>query len=154
MTSESPDKLRNPYAPPVAVVADADTETPRVLPRAVRRAAILMLASFALDSVIVGLEWRYLAAPESLLEMFLGQSMALAATGLLAWKIASGRNWARIVVLVLTVISVPVLFADAITTAPSVAAIAGLKLVELGFDIAVVYLVFFPGRDFFKQPSP
>jgi len=149
MEPRKADVPRNPYSPPVAAVADTDGPLARELPRAVKRAAILMLASFVVSSVIVALEWRHLGAPESPFETLLKQAGALVVTVWLAWKIASGRHWARVVVFVFAVLSAPALFAQAIITAPSAAWIAGLELLELGFDVAVVYLVFFPGHDYF-----
>lgn len=116
-----------------------------------RRAVILMFGSFALNAVILALDWRYNVSETAPLALVFSELIALAITVWIAWKISSGRNWARIVLLVLTVISVPTLFAAAITTAPRAAYIAGLKLVEIGLDIGAVYLLFFPGHEFFRR---
>lgn len=151
MDPTPPDELRNPYSPPRAAVADPDSEPLRTLPRAVRRAVILMIASYALNTVILGLDWRFEASRTPPFAIVVLQVLAFVITVWLAWKIFAGRNWARIVLLVLTVPSVPALFADAITTAPRAAPIAGLDLLEMGLDIGAVYLLFFPGHEYFRR---
>jgi hypothetical protein len=155
MEAAPPDKPRNPYSPPAAAVADAVTES-RPMPSAVRRALVLYVASFVLGLVMMEIsrpvaDKRYaeLSAVANMVSIVL--MVALGAW--LFWKISAGRNWARIVLLVLTALSVPFAFVGLLQIAPDRPFVAGFKLIEQGIDIAVVYLLFFPGREYFR-PAP
>ena len=149
------DKSRNPYSPPVAAVADAVTGS-RPMPSAVRRALFLYVVSFVLGLVMMvierpSLDERY-AAISTIVHAITTAIVVLLGVWLF-WKIGAGRNWARIVLLVLTVISVPFVFVELLQLAPGRPFVAGLKLIEQGMDIGVIYLLFFPGREYFK-PLP
>jgi hypothetical protein len=144
----------NPYKAPNAVVADGDGESAIETPAIVVRAIILMILSLALNFGILVLDWRYIGSRLSPVALASGEVFAVAITGWLAWKIAAGRNWARITLLVLTVVSLPQAGLEVLNAAPRAPYIAALKLIELGLDVGVLYLLFFPGREFFrKKPS-
>ena len=155
MEPAPPDKQRNPYSPPAAAVGDAGTES-RPMPGAVRRALILYAVSF-----VWGLALMLVARPAgderhaelSAVANAVAVGFVVTIGAWLFWKISAGRNWARIVLLVLTILSVPSSFFEILQLAPSRPFIAGLKLIEQGMDIGVLYLLFFPGRDYFK-PAP
>jgi hypothetical protein len=150
-----PDKPRNPYSPPAAAVGDAAIST-RVMPGAVRRALILYVISFVWGLVLMFFARR--AGNDRYAELSAvanAVSVALICVigAWLFWKISAGRNWARIVLLVLTVLSIPPSFFELLQLAPSRPFVAGLKLIEEGMDIGVLYLLFFPGREYFKPAA-
>jgi membrane protease YdiL (CAAX protease family) len=148
---------RNPYSPPVAAVAD-EAAAPRPMPPAVRNALILMAASFVLHFAIIAAAPRAADAQGTgqiagamLVSVVVTVLITIALTLWLGWKIAVGRNWARIVLLVLTIISVPVAFVGIVRLASTWPLGAGLSVVEQGMDIAVVCLLFIPGRAYFRK---
>jgi membrane-bound metal-dependent hydrolase YbcI (DUF457 family) len=152
MEPAPPDQPRNPYSPPAATVADAVTAA-RPMPGAVRRALYVYVASFVLGLVMLMI--RPAADPRhaelSAVATAISVGVVIVLGTWLFWKISAGRNWARIVLLVLTIISVPASFIELVQLAPTSPVVAGLKLIEQGMDIAVLYLLFFPGREFFKR---
>jgi hypothetical protein len=154
MEPAPPDKPRNPYSPPAAAVADTVTET-RPMPGAVRRALYLYVVSFVWGMVMMMVIDRPATAAQNA-EMLaivrvVSMLIVVALGAWLFWKISAGRNWARIVLLVLTALSVPAGFFEILRLAPIRPFVAGLKLVEQGMDIGVLYLLFFPGREYFKR---
>ena len=110
-----------------------------------------MMLSYGIDILSLVLDLNYNKSQSSPIELAVSMFLALAVTVWMAWKISAGRNWARIVLLILVVISVPRMFADTIVTAPRAPHIAGLELVEIGLDVAVLYLLFFPGFEYFRR---
>jgi hypothetical protein len=155
MEPARPDKPRNPYSPPAAAVADAAV-TSRAMPAAVRRALILYVVSFVLGLVMMIIE-RPAAdaayAEISAVAHAVSVGMVIVLGAWLFWKISAGRNWARIVLLVLTAISVPTSFFEILQIAPTRPFVAGLKLIEQGMDIGILFLLFFRGREYFG-PAP
>jgi len=134
-----------------AAVVDADQEPPRVRPPAIRRAIVLMWLSLALNLVILAIDWRFqvsqMPAPVLILSALFG-------IGISVWlfiKIATGRNWARIVYLVLFLLGLITLAPQMLGDATRAAHIAGMRMIEVGLDFATMYLVFFPGREWFKR---
>lgn len=153
MEPTQPDKPRNPYSPPAAAVADAAIVS-RPMPSAVRRALVLFVLSFVLDLVLMILERPVAEGDYAQLTAVANAVSILIAVVLgawLFWKISAGRNWARIVLLVLTVVSLPFGFYELLQLAPTRPVIAGLKLIEQGMDIGVLWLLFFPGREYFRR---
>jgi hypothetical protein len=142
---------RNPYAPPDSAVADSDQEPPREKPAAIRRAIVLIWLSLALNAFILAIDWRFLSSEIPLLGLIATEALVVALTVWLVIKIEAGRNWARIVYLVLLVISLPIILPDIMTSAERAQHVAGLKMVELGLDIGTLYLLFLPGRDWFRK---
>ena len=140
---------RNPYAPPGSVVAY--DESVRVKPVAMRRAVFLMWASFALNLVIVAIDWKFLVTQSSLPIVVISELIGVGIAVWLILKISVGRNWARIVYLVLLAIGLPVVVPEIMSSADRAAHVAGLKMIELGLDIGTMYLVFFPGREWFRK---
>jgi hypothetical protein len=145
----------NPYTPPAAIVAD-EVVPPRPMPPAVRNALILMVASLVFHFVVEAVapastDKRHaeLRAVATVVSAVIG----ILATAWLAWKIGVGRNWARIVLLVLTLISVPSAIYEIVQVAAAWQVGAGLKLIELGMDVTVVGLLFIPGRAYFRKPA-
>ena len=143
---------RNPYSPPMAVVVDAPGVM-RERPDAVRRAFVFMGCNFVVTFISIALDWRHMSSVVSPIVL---ATYEFVVVGVLLWlyaKIWAGRNWARITYLILEGITLP----GAAWSLPDIAArspvVAGLHLIMIGLDLAVFYLLFFPGRAFFK-PLP
>lgn len=143
---------RNPYAPPAATVADGDQLPARVKPLAIRRAVVLMWASLALNILILVLDWRFQISQAPVLVVILSEVIGVAIAVWLILKITVGRNWARIVYLVLLALGLIVIVPEILGSASRAAHIAGLRMIELGMDFATMYLVFVPGREWFREP--
>ncbi len=144
---------RNPYAPPGATVADGDQEPAREQPLAIRRAVVLMWASLSLNILILVIDWRFQISQTPVLVLLVSQAFGI---GLAVWlivKITAGRNWARIVYLVLLALGLIFIVPEILDSASRAAHVAGLRMIELGMDFATMYLVFFPGRDWFRKPE-
>jgi hypothetical protein len=156
MEPAQPDKSRNPYSPPAAVVADAAV-TSRPMPTAVRRALTLYVVSFVLGLALMMIDRP--AADAAYAEISgvahaVSVGIVIVLGAWLFWKIRAGRNWARIVLLVLSAISVPASFLEILQLAPASPLMAGLKLIEQAMDISILFLLFFPGREYFRPPAP
>src|SRR6185437_1928527 len=94
---------RNPYAPPVSTVADP-TEIRRERPKEVTLAVKLLWTTLALGLAGMFLQPLNATAPAQWIGVIIGVG---AVFGIWAWivsKIARGRNWARILFLVLVVL--------------------------------------------------
>lgn len=153
----------NPYLPPKAIVADVSNEAPMVRPRSVSLALILIGARWML-----GLGFALGTLPDlgasNLGFAFSGAAFATLMTAALFWFIAQGRNWARIVYLVLTLIALLQLSF----------AVFGMRYVPEGVELrsggfpyewlatrvlpplislAAVVLLFGPGRAWFRPRS-
>ena len=152
----------NPYLPPKAVVADSVAGPRGVRPRAVNVALVLIVARALLGIAVLFSELIGSGAPFGAL-VFTAAGVSIAVALILGWFIARGRNWARIVFLVLTVLS---LMSLAFTVVNWYAVPAGVSLVRdwsvwflaITFvpptlSIAVVVLLFGPGREWFRARS-
>jgi hypothetical protein len=141
----------NPYAPPKAPVDEAPLKSSGVAPDAVKLAVKLMWVSFFLTFVEMALDWAgtFGEAPLGFLLIFTVPMSALQVWLIL--MIARGRNWARITMLVLFVISMSLLLMempDLMRRAPFAATITALDLAIAAYAF---YLIFFPGRAWFRR---
>lgn len=142
---------RNPYAPPKAVVAEPLEGELTMAPPPVKTAMKLLWTSFALTFVEVALDWTALTA--EIAQLFFAIWLALASL-LQVWiflNIARGRNWARITWLVIFAITLPFSFIDLPELAQRVPVAAGLTLIDLFLVVYSFYLLFFPGRGWFRK---
>ena len=140
----------NPYSAPRSAVTDA-LAPPMERPRVVVIAVALLWTEVALGLLESLLDWRNLMASDSARfglivdVLFVGLSVLI---NIMVWR---GRNWARIVGLVLTILGVvgfaPVVGAE-FARAPFVTL---LVMVELLLDVIALYLVFVPGRQWFAR---
>ena len=141
---------RNPYAPPKALVAESPDDSLPEAPPPVKTAMKLLWISFVLTYVEVALDWTAMTAETGLI--FFAIWMALM-TALQIWiylKIARGRNWARIVWLVLFAISLPLSFTHMVELAQRIPIAAGVTLIDTFMVFYALYLLFFPGREWFR----
>lgn len=149
---------RNPYAPPVSTVADP-AEIRGERPKEVTQAVKLLWVS-----LLIGLAGLFLqplwagggGAPQRI--GVLGG--VLIGFGIWAWviaKIANGRNWARILFLVLAILGVAymVLAMPAALAVYKARPLTGLlSLANFVLEIYTMYLLLTaPAREWFKQPA-
>lgn len=140
----------NPYSAPRSAVTDSPPP-PMGRPRIVGIAVALLWTEVALGLLDSLLDWKQVttgeAAPVVLIVdvVFVGLSVLI---NIMIWR---GRNWARIVALVLTMLGVvslaPVIGAE-FARAPFVTV---LVMIELLLDAIALYLVFVPGRQWFAR---
>lgn len=145
----------NPYAPPKTHVVDSDPAlVPMERPKEIMTAIWLAFIGYGLGIVVVLLTWDYYSKLQTLGGFLGSQLFTLAIMFWLYYKIYMGRNWARIVLLVLAVIGLAVTMNAAamslLKTAPMLAkAQMGLGLV---LNIVVLWLLFLsPGRHWFRR---
>ena len=140
----------NPYSAPRSAVTDTPLP-PKERPRVVVIAVALLWTEVALGLLNSLLDWEYLNADTPAAFVLIVQGVFVALSVLINVMIWRGRNWARIVALVLTILGVagyaPQIGAD-FARAPLMAV---LGMVELLLDIIALYLVFVPGRQWFAR---
>ncbi|HET7864149.1 MAG TPA: hypothetical protein VFL86_07040 [Burkholderiaceae bacterium] len=143
------------YAPPSTDVAD-----PALLPALPARPRQVQIA--------VGLLWLslVLSLPEAVLsnqqagEDGMGVAMVVSLVlifgfiGFLNVRIYQGRNWARIVVLLLTALSVVMMLFPSAEQGAEGPLVQGLYLFDVLIEVVAIYLVFSkPGSLWFKPPQ-
>jgi hypothetical protein len=140
----------NPYSAPRSVVSDTPAP-PMERPRVVVIAVALLWTEVALGLLDSALDWNYVTAENPAMFVLIVDAVFLALSILVNIKIWQGRNWARIVALVLTILAV-------VGYAPQIDAefarapfIAVLGMLELLLDAVALYLVFIPGRHWFAR---
>jgi hypothetical protein len=145
----------NPYSPPKTVVADPlEVLAPRERTPQVRRMMWLLWMSFGLSLLGVLFAMRELAALPYV-GVVIGTIVVVYGIYLLfTIKIGQGRNWARILFLVLFLTGLPfflVSMKQAVTT-DRFAALLGLVQTALQFG-AVYYMFFTPAKLWFRKPA-
>jgi presenilin-like A22 family membrane protease len=143
----------NPYQPPNAHVADKpSTAAPRVRPRQVSTATTLLWISLAL-----GVPSLYLATARDtdtgFLPLLIGMYVFLfAISAFVIVKVYRGRNWARVLLLVMVILSAVVLLFPGEEATPPAALEYVLNVASLVVEIAAVYLLLsHPGKTWFQQ---
>ena len=138
----------NPYSAPRSAVTDTPLP-PMERPRVVVIAVALLWTEVALGLLESLLDWKHVTAGEAATFVLIVDGVFLVLSVLINLMIWRGRNWARIVALVLTVLGVvgfaPVIGAE-FARAPFVTV---LGMIELLLDAVALYLVFVPGRQWF-----
>jgi hypothetical protein len=145
---------RNPYAPPVSAVADP-VEVRSERPNEVTLAVKLLWASFFIG--IGGVFLRPQQQQVPFIAILIVSALAFAFWGWVITRIASGRNWARILFFVLVTIGVIVAVIFLPTTISLYAArpLSGvLAAVNYVLEIYTLYLLLtVPARAWFNQPA-
>lgn len=144
---------RNPYSPPQAVVSDIDREVLRAKPLAIRRAIVFMWFGIALNLVGAAWDWRYEISQTPAAMLLVLEAAGLVIGLWLIWKLAAGRHWARMAYLLFLFIGLAGAIPDLVIAGTRAPHIAGLKLAELGLEIATAYLIFGPGHPWFRRPE-
>jgi hypothetical protein len=148
----------NPYLPPKAKVSDVTSDAPLIRPLAVT-IALYLIGARVLMGVAVFVNAVIDARGHFMLMGLLSTAFSVAVMGTLSVFIARGRNWARIVYLVLTLFSlVSLAFTIAnIYNVPAGVSMRGALwgwwlftlLAPSALAVAVVALLFGPGRAWF-----
>lgn len=149
----------NPYTPPKASLASAHEDVRRVCPRSVNYALITLWLAFALALVNafyrMGTAGSGVAAAASI-----GNLAGLGLTAWIYYKIARGRNWARITLLalvcVLALYFATTIYAgwanlpEGVRLVPDYLAIAFMAS-RFALHFVALYLLFVPGRQWFTS---
>lgn len=143
----------NPYAPPKAEVEVAERdevalERPRQIVWVVQLAAF----NYALGLVSIAIAWDYFSRLQSMAPTIIGQSFTFVVLFWLYYKIYQGRNWARIVWLVLSLLGFAVMpfTYKLLGAAPGVIKLQ--MFIGLGVSLATIWLLFFsPGKLWFRR---
>jgi hypothetical protein len=145
----------NPYAPPGAPVDDVTTSQasmPR--PRQVLLAVQLAAASFIVGLLIMFLTWDYYVGLQPVGQMVATQIVTLAIMVWLYAKIYAGRNWARITLLVLTLVGMLGIFSDTAVALYKGAPVLAKVWMFIGhaLSLVVLWLLFLsPGKEWFRK---
>jgi uncharacterized membrane protein YfhO len=143
----------NPYAPPKAEVEvaerhEAAAERPRQIVWVVQLAAF----NYALGLVSIAIAWEYFSRLQSMTPTIISQSFTLVILFWLYYKIYQGRNWARIVWLVLSLLGLAVMpfTYKLLDAAPGVIKVQ--MFIGFGVTLAIIWLLFFsPGKYWFRR---
>ena len=128
-----------------------DQTFPVLKPVAIRRAIGLLWASLAVGVAKTPLNWAYLTSRASGAFNAFVIISTFAITAFFIWKIGQGKNWARIVFLVLFLLGVvPFLFIVRSEFARSPAS-GLLSTVQCGLQVVAFFLIFTsPGKEWFQ----
>jgi len=133
----------NRYAPPSARVDDPVTSAAETAaPAALKLATRLLWASLAMGLVNAALEWNYVAATVTPNFVWGVLIFTFGLIAILTFNIGRGRNWARIVLLVLAIIGLPSLVQMPAMFARSPVS-ASLSLLQTAIQLTALYIVFF-----------
>ena len=119
--------------------------------------AVIWLAAigYGLGLISILLSWDYYSRLQQAVSVFIGtQLISLLLTFWIYYKIYVGRNWARITLLVLSVLGTVMTLSptvlNVLTTAPTIAKVQAF--VAQAFNLAELWLLFFsPGRHWFRR---
>ena len=147
----------NPYAPPTSRVDD--TVSPQV--HATRPAQIVLAIRLAAVNYVLGmvallLSWGYFSNLQSTGSLIVNQLFSLALLVWIYYKIYVGRNWARITLLVFSVLgglmTLTSMVRDFLMAAPVTAKVQ--MIVGLLVNLVILWLLFLsPGRQWFRRAS-
>jgi hypothetical protein len=151
--SQDADSQHNPYAPPKASVAESPESPLSEAPPPVKTAMKLLWISFALTFIEIALDWTELTAETPLTFFAIFMALMIAIQIWIYLNIARGRNWARIVWLVLFAVFLPMTLIDLADLAQRVPVAAGITLIDNFLVLYALYLLFFPGRGWFRARS-
>lgn len=144
----------SPYTPPQANIDPPPSQPHMERPKEIEIAIWLVVAGYLIGLAGVFMTWEYQMSVQSPGQFFISQAIGIAIAIWIYYKIYQGRNWARILFLVLAVLGVLALLlpfsGDVLNAVPAttkVIMIAGHLI-----NAAVVYLLFFsPGRHWFRK---
>ena len=145
----------NPYAAPKSPVSDIEDDgRPAVRPPQVVWAIRLLIFSYLFGVSVIIMNWNYYEALQAVGKTIFGQAVGIAIGAWIYYKVWQGRNWARITLLVFTVLGILGWIAVRITgiTANAPAMIRASSIVGLIISVVVVWLLFFsPGKAWFRR---
>jgi hypothetical protein len=97
----------NRYSPPGAQVADINLAQGTAGPSLLNVAALLLVGTIASGFVSSALQWQYLRSQATVGFIVFGGASTTILISWLSYKIWKGRNWARILMLVLFIAGMP-----------------------------------------------
>jgi hypothetical protein len=143
----------NPYAPPkaeVEVAAQAESFAER--PREIVWVIQLAVLNYVLGLISMAVAWDYFARLQPLKSTIISQVFTLVIMFWLYYKIFQGRNWARIVWLVFSLLGLAIMpfTYQLLDAAPGVIKLQ--MLIGFAFTLAIMWLLFFsPGKHWFRR---
>jgi hypothetical protein len=143
------------YAPPATEVADPPL-VPALpsRPRQVQIAVALLWLSLALGIPEAILSTRQVEGDGMGAAFAVVMLLVFGLVGFLTLKVYQGRNWARIAMLVLTVLSVIMMLFPSDESRAEGPMLQGLYLFDVLIEVVAMYLVFSkPGSLWFKRPA-
>lgn len=120
-------------------------------PKIVVIAVILLWTELTLGLLDSALDWNFTRAQEYYQVSVGFDALFVVISVWLNYKIWQGRNWARIVALVLTVYAVLSFLPGISASFARSALISTLYCIEVLLDMVAMYLVFIPGRRWFAR---
>jgi hypothetical protein len=146
----------NPYEPPKSTVAGLVAEEGLIT----RPSQVVLAIKLASVGVILGLiawtmSWDYYRTLGGTASIVVNEIFTLIITIWIYYKIYAGRNWARILYLVLSLAGILLLIANGtlralMANAPPIARIS--TITNTGITIAIIWLIFSsPGSAWFKR---
>jgi len=146
----------NPYAPPQAVVQDApDVALPLPQPHAVTVAVWMLWIEVALSTLSSLIRMGSVRETIAVIAILFGAVLFQGLSALLILKIWQGRNWARITYLVLMLLGILSLIQMAATFPVGVQYVPGIEalltFIGMTLDLVAMYLLFVPGRAWFRR---
>jgi hypothetical protein len=123
-----------------------------VKPVEIKRATDLLWVSLAIGLVKIPIDWAHLTSQASAAFNTFVIIFTLVLSAFFIWKIGQGRNWARIVLLVLFLLGmVPYIFIVRGEFARSLAS-GTISAVQLGLQTVAFFLIFTsPGTEWFRR---
>jgi hypothetical protein len=143
----------NPYAAPIAPVADM-VPAEREKPTRVTHAVALLWIAYVLSVVHVGLALGYLSRLFDMRSFVPLQSASFLFYALLIYSISKGRNWARVTYLILMgvrVMTVTRMFPRDLQTSKLAVVVTVISL--MCQCVALYWLYTEPGRLWFRRPG-
>lgn len=139
----------SPYAAPKSVVADAASPVEAIpRPRQADRACALLWIDVALYFPSVGLAMAREQNPAALTAEFIGYGLLLVFMLWTYYKVSRGRNWARVIFLLLTGFSLVSLPLSLMAPGNPMSGLEiGLSLAGIGLDIAAAWLLLTPASN-------
>ena len=145
----------NPYAAPKAHVTDVESApADRARPPQIKLVIQLAVANYLLALAVAIFNWQFYAQRTGIIGFVVSQALGLAIGIWFYYKIWQGRNWARIVLLVFSVIGMAVSLTSFYRSELAAMPTAVKRLTILGTIVSfvVLYLLFIsPGREWFVK---
>lgn len=147
----------NPYAPPKALVDDAQTVAiSQGRPTQVTLAIKLWAASYCFGILMLVLYWDYFTNLQTAGSLLFNQAFSLVLVAWLYYKVYLGRNWARITLLVMIILGFAMTasgtFRSMVSAMPM--PVKAQMLLSVGVNFVVLWLLFFSaGQSWFSAPK-
>lgn len=144
----------NPYQPPRSTVGDPEIPSMGERPAGVDLAVKLLWMSFAIGVLVMIVQWKVVTAEASPAVTIFGMSFGFLVALFFIHFIGKGRNWARVVFLVLALLGLPI-FLMQLPNTFKVSPLAGIiGIVQTGIQYYALYLLFLtPARLWFGRRS-